>query len=78
MIHPLVDDLSDLTDQDLDQKVKDLTSKYFAAQRFGNPQVLTQLLNFLTIYREEMTRRSLERKLKTDDDNDLDQLINVD
>lgn len=78
MHHPFIGDLKNMSDSEVDDKIKELTSKYLAAQRFNNPEVLTQLQSFLTIYREELKTRSLTRKMTTDDDDDLDQLINID
>lgn len=77
MIHPLQEDLSQLKDAEVEQKVQELTRKYFAAARLGNRQVLTQISIFLTIYKEELSRRYVE-KSRTELNGDLDQLINVD
>jgi hypothetical protein len=76
MFHPLESDLSQLKDQELEEKVQELTKKYFVAQRLGKPELLTQLSTFVTIYKEEMSRRYRDR-LNTGLDGDLDQLINV-
>lgn len=77
MIHPLQEDLSKYTDNEIESKLLELTKKYFAAQRMGNLALLTQLSTFVTIYKEEMSMRYY-RKTKTDLDKDLDNLINVD
>lgn len=76
MFHPLAGDLSNLNEHDLEEKIKDLSKKYLAAQRLGKNEVLTQLQTFITIYREELKMRYLQRK--SQDDDDLDKLINVD
>ena len=76
MFHPFEQNLSELKDSELESKISELSRKYFQAQRLGNAQLLTQIETFITIYREEMKRRYLTQK--TDLDNDLDQLINVD
>ena len=76
MFHPFEQNLSELKDSEIESKVSELSRKYFQAQRLGNAQLLTQIETFITIYREEMKRRYLTQK--TDLDNDLDQLINVD
>jgi hypothetical protein len=76
MFHPLEEDLSKLTDSEVEQRVQDLSRKYFAAQRLGKPELLTQIATFVTIYREEMSKRYRE-KTKNELDGDLDQLINV-
>lgn len=77
MIHPLQEDLSLVKDNDLESKIQDLTKKYYTAYKLGHPELLTQISNFLTIYKEEMSRRYME-KSKKELDGDLDQLINVD
>ncbi len=76
MFHPLESDLSQLKDQELEERVQELTKKYYVAQRLGKPELLTQLSTFVTIYKEEMSRRYRDR-LNTGLDGDLDQLINV-
>lgn len=78
MFHPLQEDLSQLKDPDLDQKVQEVTKKYFMAQRMGNYQLLTQLQIFVNIYREEQRRRLISKTQGNKLDDDLDQLINVD
>lgn len=77
MFHPLQEDLSQLTDSEVEDKLRELSKKYFAAQRLGNISLLTQIGTFVNIYREEMSKRYMNRN-KGDLDKDLDQLINVD
>lgn len=76
-MHPLVDNLDNLDDTQLDEKILDLTRKFFTAQRLGKPELLTQLQTLVNMYKEERTRRSIERT-KKELDGGLDQLINVD
>jgi hypothetical protein len=76
MFHPLESDLSQLKDTELEEKIRELTKKYFVAARLGKPELLTQLSTFVTIYKEEMSRRL--RKNTSPNDGELDQLINVD
>jgi hypothetical protein len=78
MFHPFQEDLSQLKDPELDQKVQEVTKKYFMAQRMGNHQLLTQLQTFVNIYRAEQSRRLLTKTQGNKLDDDLDQLINVD
>ena len=77
MFHPFEGDLSQLKDNEVEEKFFELNKKYFAAYRLGNPELLTQLATFVTIYKDEMTRRNSLR-MKGQLDGDLDQLINVD
>jgi len=77
MFHPLEGDLSELKDNEVEDRLQDLTKKYFLAQRMGNPQLLTQISTFVTIYRQELSKR-YRLKMQSQNDRDLDQLINVD
>lgn len=77
MFHPFSADLSQLKDSEIEEKVNELTRKYFQASRLGKPELLTQLSTFVTIYKEEMSKR-LRAKTQGRIDDDLDQLINVD
>ena len=76
MIHPLQQDLSKFTDSEIENKLQELSKKYFAAQRMGSYELLTQLSTFVTIYRQELSGRYLKNKGQLD--TDLDHLINVD
>lgn len=77
MFHPLEEDLTKLSDIDLEDKIRDLNKKYVTAARLGKPELLTQISTFVTIYKDEMSKRYRE-KTKQQLDGDLDQLINVD
>lgn len=75
-MHPLLDDLSHLTDAELETKVNDLTKKYFMA---SNPQVKTQIVIFLDTVNEELSKRRRAEWEKTMAlrNKDLDKLINI-
>ena len=75
MFNPLVDNLSELKDQEIEEKILELSKKYFQAQRLGKIEMLTQIETFIIMYKDERQRR-LQAK-KSELDNDLDQLINV-
>ena len=76
MLHPLAVDLTTLKDSEVEEKLQELTRKYFAAQRLGKSELLTQIATFVTIYKQELSRRYLD-KTNSELDRDLDQLINV-
>jgi len=78
MFHPFEEDVTQLSDTQLTDRISELGKKYTQAARLGKGQLLTQLQTFVTIYRDEVRRRAMESKLKANDDKDLDQLINVD
>jgi len=76
MFNPLVGELAHFKDNELDDKILDLSKKLQFAARIGKVDLLTQLNTLLIMYKEERTKRSLSRKTQLD--GDLDQLINVD
>jgi hypothetical protein len=76
MIHPFAEDLSALKENELEEKVQELTRKYYQASRLGKPELLTQIATFVTIYKDELSKRYRERT-QAELDGDLDQLINV-
>jgi DNA-binding PadR family transcriptional regulator len=78
MFHPLGKDLSKLKDSEVEEELRTLTKKYYQASRLGKPELLTQLSTFITIYREEMSKRLRQNLSNGQMDKDLDQLINVD
>jgi hypothetical protein len=73
-MNPFEKNLAELSDSELEQNLNNLTEKYLISQRLGKVELLTQLSNFITLYRDELQRR-YRKNLKMDDD--LDQLINV-
>jgi len=76
MLHPFAEDLSALKENELEEKVQELTRKYYQASRLGKPELLTQIATFVTIYKDELSKRYRERT-QAELDGDLDQLINV-
>lgn len=76
MFNPLVGDLSHLKDNELEDKILEISKKLQFSVRIGKVDLLTQLNILLIMYKDERTRRSLSRKTQLD--GDLDQLINVD
>lgn len=78
MFHPFQEDVTALTDAELDQKIQQVTRKYYQIARLGKAELLTQVQTFVTIYKDEFSRRQATRKLETNNGDDLDQLINVD
>ena len=79
MLHPLLNDLTDLKDLDIENKISELGRKYTIAARSGNGGLCSQILMALDEFRAESQRRMLEKSrisLKNQD-KDLDDLINV-
>jgi cyclopropane fatty-acyl-phospholipid synthase-like methyltransferase len=81
MFHPFEGDLTQLKDSEVEEKIFELNKKYYQAYRLGKPELLTQIATFVTIYKEEMSRRykiKMQGSQGRVDNDDLDQLINVD
>ena len=76
-IHPMTQDLSELSTTEVEAKVNELRKKYLSAR---NPQIKNQIFYFLTDYQEELKMRYAKEKLEMDKQtgNDLDNLINID
>ena len=74
--HPFESDLSQLKDQEIENKLFELNKKYYIAARLGESSLLTQLSTFITIYREELSQRYAKKAQQNG--GDLDQLINMD
>ena len=80
MINPLIDNLSEHTDAQLEEKIIDLQRKYFQTR---NMQLQSQIANILEIYKNEIqVRRALEaqrqrEQLENDGEEGLDNLINI-
>lgn len=76
MFHPLIGDLSNLKESEIEEKLIDLNKKYYAAARMGSRDLLTQISTIITMYREELKLRYAKKSQQ--DDDELGQLINVD
>lgn len=80
MFNPLIPDLKNVKDQDLEIKINDLTKKYFIAARSGNGDLCNQIALTIEQYKDEQRRRIFEKSTKVQvnkEDRDLDNLINV-
>jgi uncharacterized membrane protein affecting hemolysin expression len=82
MFHPLAEDLTSLSDDQLQEKITTLTKKYTAASRFPDQSLVNQVQSMLTMYVEEQRtryRKQLDSQKRKDnnDNQDLDGLINV-
>lgn len=78
-MHPFAPDLSNLSDQELDNKIVDLSKKYFQAVRFS-PSVSHQVVLLLESYKSEQQSRSAAKQAKSmiSGDDDLNELIRID
>jgi len=76
MFNPLVDSFDDLTDSEVDDKIQELSRKYWQTK---NPSLQQQISTVLEMFKEEAaTHRAKQlQKSQTDSESGLDNLINV-
>ena len=77
MFNPLLNDLSNLKDTELDTKIHELTKKYWISARNGNGMLGQQILVVLESYKEEMRKRQADqhKSFVEKQNKDLDDLI---
>lgn len=77
MFNPLMPDLREIKDQELENKLHELTKKYWIAARSGNGALGQQILVALEAYKDEMRQRQInqQRALMEKQNKDLDDLI---
>jgi len=75
-MHPLVNDFSHLKDSEVENKIGELTRKYFMTH---NVEIRGQIVMVLESYKEEAgnRRRAALEKLMENRNKNLDKLINV-
>lgn len=75
-MHPLVDNLNLLKDSELENKINELTRKYFTTYNF---ELQRQVVMILDSYKEELSKRKQAEyeKMMNTRNKDLDKLINV-
>lgn len=77
MFNPLLQDLSTLKNEDIDNKINELMKKYFIAASSGQGMVCEQISVILDAFKEEQRRRHAEANKKLVEKNrNLDDLIN--
>jgi hypothetical protein len=76
MINPFLEDLSHIKDSELEDKIQDLSKKYWLT---SNPDVKMQIASYIDIHREELRTRqakALSQQFQTRN-KDLDNLIQI-
>jgi ribosomal protein L29 len=75
-MYPLLD-IENLKDEELEQRISELSKKYFQSQ---NPQVKMQIASVLDMMKLEYQPRLAKkyREMNENSDKDLDNLINID
>jgi hypothetical protein len=76
-MHPLINDLSQFKDLEIESKINELSRKYFMTK---NVQLQSQIGLVLETYRNEMNNRKQAEweRMQENRDKGLDKLINVD
>jgi ubiquitin C-terminal hydrolase len=77
MFNPLVDTFDNLSDSEIEEKISELSRKYFISH---NPQVQQQISVILDMLKQELNSRIAKQRLKEQEqngENGLDSLINV-
>jgi len=78
-MNPLIQDLRQLSDADLDAKCRDLTKKYYTVARMGNGSMAHQIFMVMDEHITERQRRQDEayKKAQADNSDDVNGLINI-
>lgn len=82
LFHPLQEDITKLSEEDLSKRIRELTSKIMSARRFSrNPDLQNQIQNALNTYREELRTRRIkeaqDRYKKSRGEPELGDLVNI-
>ena len=77
-MHPLEPNFSDLSDQEIENKIQELSRRYFQAMRIS-PSILGQVVLLLDSYKLEREERQLAkaRLAAESGENDINELIKV-
>ena len=80
--HPLQEDISKMSDEDISKRIKELTAKVGTARRFGrNPDMLGKLQHALLTYQNAIRERRVEHwhkeHKKARGEPDLGDLVNI-
>ena len=79
MFNPLLPSTDDLKIPELENKITELTKKYFIASRSGNSGLAQQILYILETYKAALQTKLMAAKVPTPNGgSDLDKLINID
>lgn len=75
-MHPLLENLKQYTDTQLEEKIQKLSSAYFVA---GDEQLRHQIILLIDSFKIELEERRVAARLKQEQNgnDDLDNLINI-
>jgi len=79
--HPLQEEITNLSDEDISKRIKELSRKVAIARRGRNPEMLQKLQHALGTYQDAIRQRRLEQWhkdfKKARGEPDLGDLINI-
>lgn len=81
MYNPLAEDPSNLSNDELQEKITELNKKYVTASRFPDQSLLRQVQSMIIMYTEEQQKRyrkQMQEQRNKQNDQDLGSLVNVD
>ena len=81
--HPLQEELDNMSEEQLGERIRELTKKYTSARRFGrNPNLIQQLekalLSYQTTIKQKRLKGWVDEHKKRRGEPDLGELINID
>ena len=81
--HPLQEELDNMSEEELGNRIRELSKKYTSARRFGrNPDLQAQLQKALLSYKQTLRNKRIkgwvDENKKRRGEPDLGELINVD
>ena len=79
--HPLQEEITNMSDEDISKRIKELSRKVAIARRGRNPEMLEQLQHALATYQDAIRQRRLEQwhkeHKKATGEPDIGDLINI-
>lgn len=80
MFNPLVQGLRDLTDQQLEQKIAEISRKYAMIRSMNNLAMLSQIALVLDTYKQEMLNRTYakQKEIESQQGSKLDPFASLD
>jgi DNA-binding HxlR family transcriptional regulator len=79
--HPLQEEIGNMSEEEISQRIKELTRKVAIARRGRNPELLANLQHALATYRDAIRQRRIEEWHKNNkklrDEPDIGDLINI-
>jgi len=71
MEHPLIGDLSNLKEEELQEKISELNNKLMSAYKMGNSHLIGQIQMALESYKSQLQSRRQQDKPEHDDKIDI-------